>query len=189
MNKAVLTWLGAMPARQLPLLLGGVLLIAGALIWSVGVRAPLAQLRAQQAERARLVAGGADPQRAVRDEQQLARDIAVIERQLGFDPVPLAPEQAQLRLIDGVQRSAEHHQVQLRAVAPGPARALAGFDELPVDVEAHSSYAALTAWMAQLDSVAPTAAVLAFDLQAGSGAARRGVKLRIAVYQRKQESH
>ena len=189
MNKSVVTWLGAMPARQLPLLLGGVLLIVGALLWSVGVRAPLAQLRLQQTERARLVAGGADPQRAVRDEQQLVADIAVIEKQLGFESVPLAPEQAQLRLIDGVQRSAERHQVQLRAVAPGPARALAGFDELPVDVEAYGSYAALTGWMAQLDNVAPTAAVLSFDLQAGTSAARRSVKLRMAVYQRKQGSH
>jgi Tfp pilus assembly protein PilO len=173
----------SMPARQLQLVLAAVLMIMVALLWTFAIRVPLAALKAQQAERARLERAGADPQRAAREESTLKQQIAAIEGTLGLDGARLGDDPARLRLIDGVQRSAARHNVVLRSVAPGPARPVARFQELPVEVQAQGSYAGVQSWLHELGQAAPTAAVVSFDMQAGARADQRTVRVKVAVYQ------
>lgn len=175
--------LARMAPRQLQLLLAGVLAILAALLWTFAIRAPLATLKAQQTERTRLESAGADPRRAALEEIALTSQIAAIEGQLGLQGQRLGAEQARIRLIDGVQASAGRHAVTLRSVTPAPARMLARFEELPVDVQANGSYAAVQAWLHELDGAAPTAAVLSFDMAAGVQASERLVNVKVAVYQ------
>lgn len=175
-----------MPARQLHLLLGGALVVVLALLWSFALRAPLAQLRAQRAEQARMALSAADPAQLARQLAALTGEVAALESSLsrqggGGADLPVAgTSQLQLRLIGAVERAAARHAVQLRGAVPGPARTIAGFREVSIDVEAVGSYQALMAWMADADGGA--LAVVSFDLGAGDSAGARVMKVRMAAY-------
>lgn len=190
LSRRLTDWLTRMPARQLHLLLGGALAVVLALLWTVGVRAPLAQLRLQQAEKTRMALVANDPAQLARQLAGLGAQIAALESFLdsqaggarGAKTASEAPEpaQVQLRLIGAVEQAAARHGVQLRGAVPVAARTVAGFKEVSVSIEATGSYQALMAWMADADSA--SLAVVSFALDPGESAAARVVKIRIAAY-------
>lgn len=182
--------LARMPARQLHLLLGGVLAIAAALLWTFAVRAPLAQLRLQHAERDRMALVAADPAQLARQLAALTSALATLETTVAAHGGAAAGAdggQLQLRLIGMAERACARHGVQLRGAMPGPARTVAGFTEVSIDVEAVGSYPALIAWMTDIEA-AGALSVVSFDLAAGDGGGGRLVKTRLAAYVLPKES-
>lgn len=183
---ALLAALARMPARQLALLLGGVLAVIAALLWSVALRAPLAAMRAQQAEIARLSLVAAQPARTAQQLAALALEVDKLDKVLAGQTVPgnsgERADQLQLRLIGEADRAAARHAVILRGAVPGPRRVVTGFQEVSIDVEAAGSYQALVDWLREVDA-AGTLAIVSFDLAAGDGAGGRVMKTRMAAYQ------
>lgn len=196
--KGLTASLARMPARQLHLLLGGGLAIVAALLWTFAVRAPLAQLRVQQAERARLAQVASDPALLARQLAAASASVAALEAALAGSQGAVGADQAQLqlRLIGALDRASSRHGVLLRGAVPGPAREVAGFQEVAVDVEAVGSYPALLSWMTEIDGgdaaagagAGPSAAIVSFDLGAGDNAGARTVKIRLAAYLLPKES-
>ena len=180
MKAPLMAAVARMPARQLNMLLAGVLAIVLALLWTFALRAPLAALRLQRAERARMELAAGQPARTAQQLAALSAQVGALERALGRDGG--AGSQLQLRLIGEVDRAAARHGVLLRSAAPGPARTVATFTETSIDVEAAGSYRALVAWLREIDAGAGPLSIVSFDLRAGDGAAQRIIKIRLAAY-------
>lgn len=181
MKAALMAALARMPARQLNLLLGGALAIVLALLWTFALRAPLAVLRAQRAELARIgpVAG---PAQAALALGALETEVAALAAKLGMAGGAGAANALQLRLVKEAERAAARHGVVLRSAAPGPARSVASFAEVAIDVEAAGSYQALVAWMGEIEGGAGALSVVSFELRAGDSARQRIVRIRMAAY-------
>lgn len=173
--------LARLPPRQLNLLLGGAVAIALALVWTFGLRAPLAAMRVQQTERVRLELGAGDPARAAQQLAALTAQVATLERALGQIGTG-GRDDIQLRLISEVDRAARRHQVHLRRAAPGAARNLASFVELPVEVEAAGAYPALVEWMADMEALPSAPAIVAFDIRPGEPGQPRIIRIKLAAY-------
>jgi Tfp pilus assembly protein PilO len=173
--------LARLPPRQLDLLLGGAIAVVLALLWTFGVRAPLAAMRIQQTERSRLEFGAGDPARAAQQLAVLAAQVATLERALG-QAGTRGRDEIQLRLISEVDRAARRRQVHLRSAAPGAARNLASFVELPIEVEAAGAYPALVEWMADIERLPVAPAIVSFDIRPGEAGRPRIIKIRMAAY-------
>ena len=180
MKTNLMAGLARMPARQLNMLLTGALAIVLALLWTFALRAPLAAMRAQQAERARMELVASQPARTAQQLAALSAQVAALERTLGQHAG--AGSQLQLRLIGEVDRAAARHGVLLRSATPGPARSVATFTEASIDVEAAGSYQALVAWLREIDEGAGPLSIVSFELRAVDGAPQRIVKIRMAAY-------
>lgn len=177
--------LAGMPARQLNLLLGGVLAVVLALLWTFALRAPLAALRAQQAEVAR-TAPAVNPAASALQLPALEARVAALTASVGA-PTGATIGAMQLGLIGGVERAATRHGVVLRSAAPGPERIVATFSEVAIDVEAAGSYQALVAWLSEIESGAGALSVVSFELRAGDSPQQRIIKIRLAAYQAPKE--
>lgn len=180
MNATLMAAAARMPARQLNMLLGGVLAVVLALLWTFALRAPLAAMRVQQAERARMEQVASQPARTAQQLAALSAQVTALERTLGQQAG--AGSELQLRLIGEVDRAAARHAVLLRSAAPGPARTVATFTEVSVDVEAAGSYQALVAWLREIDAGAGPLSVVSFDVHAIDNAPQRIIKIRMAAY-------
>ena len=181
MTPTVVDRLAWLPPRQLHLLLGGAIAVVLALLWTFGLRAPLAAMRIQQAERARLEPGAGGPARAAQQLAHLAVQVATLKRAFGHAGTR-GREDIQLRLISEVDRAARRHQVHLRRAAPGAARNLASFVELPVEVEAAGAYPALVEWMADMEALPSAPAIVAFDIRPGEPGQPRIIRIKLAAY-------
>jgi Tfp pilus assembly protein PilO len=173
--------LARLPPRQLNLLLGGAVAVVFALLWTFGLRAPLAATRIQQTERARLELGAGEPARAAQQLAVLAAQVGMLERALG-QAGTRGRDEIQLRLIGEVDRAARRRQVHLRSAAPGPARNLASFVELPIEVEAAGAYPALVEWMTDIERLPAAPAIVSFDIRPGEAGRPRIIRLRLAAY-------
>lgn len=162
--------LAALPARQLNLILTGVVLIAAMLAWSAGLRAPLAAYRQQGAALAALQAAArkGPPAAALPDAAQ---------------PPAAAPAPAPqpLELIAAVSRSAGRHGVTVSSAAQGPQLKLAGLRAQTLDIAAGGSYGALMAWLAEIQAGQPAIGIVGFELQPGT-AGVRAIRLQLAIY-------
>lgn len=181
MTPTVVDRLAWLPPRQLHLLLGGAIAVVLALLWTFGLRAPLAAMRIQQAERARLEPGAGGPARAAQQLAHLAVQVATLERAFGHAGTR-GRDDIQLRLISEADRAARRHQVVLRSAAPSAARTLASFIELPVEVEAAGAYPALVEWMADIERLPDAPAIVSFDIRPGEAGRPRIIKIRMAAY-------
>lgn len=171
MSDQLYSTLARMPARQLRLLAGGVLAVALMATWALALRAPWQALSAAQT---RLAA--APPVTAtapVPVPMAKAPDRAVAR--------PTGPTTV-LALIGALDASARRNGVAVTATAPLPIRVVAGLSEVPLDVQASGTYAALQAWLADIGREVPTAAVGRIDLLPGSAPDKRAARVHVALY-------
>lgn len=176
MNDTVYAALARMPARQLHLLAAGIVAIAAMGTWTLAVRAPWMTLRTVQA---RLVATPAAPASAAAAPRAAAPALTQLERAAAARAA--GPDSA-LGLIGAIDASARRHGVAVTAAQPLPVRTVAGLRELPLDVQASGTYAALQAWLAAIERDLPAAALGQVDLQPGTAANRREAKVHVALY-------
>ncbi len=174
--------LARLPARQLNLLLGGVLAVVLALLWTFALRAPLAAVRAQRAELAGFRAPAAAPAQTAQQVAALERAVATLAGALGEPADGGGAGALQLRLIGEVDHTAGRHGVLLHSAAPGPERSVGSFSEVAIDIEAAGSYPALLAWLGELEAGPGALSVVSFELHAGEGARQRIIKTRLAAY-------
>ncbi|MEC5217190.1 Tfp pilus assembly protein PilO [Actimicrobium sp. GrIS 1.19] len=181
MNK-ILDLLARIPARQLTLLFAGVLLLVAALLWVLGIQAPLARLALMHGEQARLTVTATDPGALRQQNDRLAAQIALLSRDLDTADLARSPDQMLVRLISEVDRIGLRHAVQLSGAMPGPRRRVVIFDEIPFDLDARGSYGALMAWMADIENSLPTLSIVRFDIQSTDVPPQLAMKIRIAAY-------
>lgn len=173
---------GALPARQLHLLGGGLLLILAASLWTLALRAPLAQLRSVRAEQIRLDAAGADPIQLAAQLAQVERDTTAIAARLGLGAARSAPARMLVTLVGDVNRLALTHAIDVTGVTPAQDGQTMVFDQVGFAIDATGTYSALLAWMAAMESARADIAIVAFDMQPAKTAGRIHITLRIAAY-------
>ena len=182
MNIDVIQRLAKLPARQLHLLLGGMLLVTAALLWTYAIRTPLAALRAAQAERVRLESGVLDANLLAAQLKALEEEVATLSVRLGLGAVRPPSAQMLLGLIGEMNALAASHGVTLSAANPAEATQAVGFDEIGFDAEATGSYQALLAWMTAVEAAAPNIAVARFEMSAGKADGQVELRARIVAY-------
>jgi hypothetical protein len=159
--------LAAMPARQLNLVAFGAVAIVAALALSA-LRAPLANLRAQQARLAALQA--APPQFAPTAPAGPAEAPTPVAM-----PTPLA-------LIAAVSAGARAAGADVASAVPGAETTVAGLRRQTLDVEASGSYGAILDWIAALEAQQPAVGVVRLELRSAPDEPRRQVRLQLAAY-------
>ena len=186
MNADLIRKAAAIPARQLHLIGGGVLLVAAAALWFYGLRAPLAGLRAVRVEQEQLAAGGSDPRLLAAQLAVLGTDTEALAKRLGSGP---ARPSAQLLvgLMSDLGVLARQHRVLLQGVTPVPEEATLGFTQIGFNAEVTGSYAGLLAWMSAIERSRPNLSIASFDMQATEAPGQVNMKIRIAEY-RPQEN-
>lgn len=170
-----------LPARQLHLLGAALLLCAGAALWLYALRAPLAGLRAQRDEQARLEAAGADPGRLAAQLARVEAGAAVLAQRLGrVKAGPAAPQQ--LALIEAIGKLAAGNGVALTGAAPVPEQPVLAFAQSGFDADASGRYAALLAWMGAIERAGPGLSIAGFEMGAAKARGQVEVKVRVAAY-------
>jgi Tfp pilus assembly protein PilO len=182
MMARLLRVLGALPARQLHLLGGGLLLILAASLWTFALRAPLAQLRIVRAEQLRLEAGGADPRLLAAQVAQADSAIAALSARMGTGTGKPAPDQLLVALVGAVNRLALAHGVGVTAVTPTQNVQTMVFDEVGFEAQVSGSYSALLAWMAAVEAAQPNIAIAGFEMQPAKNPGQILMTVRIAAY-------
>ena len=173
--------LAGMPPRQRTLLLLGLLVIVGALLWLM-LRAPLTSLRLLHAERARLELTATDTAALLLQKRQLIAEVSAAMAAQAALTVSPAVEREMAARISAVNRVAVRHGVHIGGATPGPVRRALLFDEMPVDVEARGGYQALMDWIADLERSEPTLAIVRFELRPGDARSMLAMMIRIASY-------
>jgi Tfp pilus assembly protein PilO len=184
MMARLLRVLGALPARQLHLLGGGLLLILAASLWTFALRAPLAQLRTVRAEQLRLEAGGADPRLLAAQVAQADSAIAALSARMGTGTGTgkPAPDHLLVALVGAVNRLALAHGIGVTAVTPTQNVQTMVFDEVGFEAQVSGSYSALLAWMAAVEAAQPNIAIAGFEMQPAKTPGQILMTVRIAAY-------
>jgi len=176
----------AVPARQLHLVGAGLVLVAGAALWSYGLRAPLAELRAVRAEQARFDSAAGDPRALAAQLSALGADAGRLDARLGAVRGRDAAQQL-VELVGDIGALARTHGVTLHVATPAPEEQVLAFVQTAVDADVSGSYATLLAWMAAVERARPNLAIAGFDMQASKAPGQVDMKIRIAAY-RPQEA-
>lgn len=171
-----------MPARQLHLLGGGLLLVLAASLWMYGLRAPLAQLRTVRAEQQRLEAGGADLTALNAQLAQREAHITTLSARLGIGAAHPAPAQLLVALVGDANRLALAHGIHVTAVTPAPEGRTLVFDQVGFELDATGSYIALLDWMAAMEAAQANIAIAGFEMQPAKTPGQIQLKVRVAAY-------
>jgi Tfp pilus assembly protein PilO len=180
--KQVMALLTRVPARQLNMLLCGVLLIVAALAWSIGIQKPLMSWRVTDRERARLTSLDTNPGASDAQHKALVEQVARLTHDLHLDEPQRHPDELLLSLISEADRSARRHDIQLGGAVPGPVRKLVIFEEISFDVNAQGSYQSLMDWIADLEQTFAALAVLHFRITPSTEPSRLNMRVRVAAY-------
>jgi len=177
----------AIPARQLHLMAGGVLLVVAAGLWSYALRAPLAALRIVRAEQAKLETAAGDPRLLAAQLAALDADTRSLEKRIGGVAGRSATQQA-IGLLGEIDALAQVHGIRLHGTQPAPERQVLSFTQAGFDIEASGSYAALLAWMQAIEQSPAGLSVAGFDMHAAKTPGQVDMKIRIAAF-RPQETN
>lgn len=171
--------LAALPARQLNLMAIGAVCIALALAWSVGLRAPLAAHGKQRKALATLEA------RAAKASAPLSPSATPVPAP-AISAAPLVAP-APLALIAAVSRSASGAGVTVSSAAQGGQQQVAGLRLHTLDIAASGSYAAILAWLADIESSQPTVGIIQLTLSPDDAGDTRRIALQLAIYDTEQQ--
>jgi len=160
----------ALPARQLNLIVGGVIVIALLLAWTLALRAPLATYRQHKAALAALeTAGSATPSAASPSAPTDA-----------ITPAPAPPEP--LSLIAAVSHSAAEYNVAVLSAAQGAQRTVGGVRLLAVEIVASARYTALLDWLAAIERQQPTVGIHRLAVEAADDTDDRAITLQLVIH-------
>lgn len=172
--------LAALPARQLNLVAIGTVGIALALAWSIGLRAPLAA-HAQQ----RKVLATLEARAATASVHALPAPAPASEAPTASAAPLVAP--APLALIAAVSRSATRAGVTVSSAAQGGQQQVAGLRLHTLDIAAGGSYAAILAWLADIEASQPTVGIVQLSLSPGDAGDQRRISLQLAIYDTQEQ--
>ena len=160
----------ALPARQLNLVVGGAIVIALLLAWTLALRAPLAAYRQHKAALAALEATGtATPGAAPPSASGTA-----------ITPAPTPPEP--LALIAAVSHIAAASDVAVLSAAQGAQRTVGGVRLLTVEIVASARYTALLDWLAAIERQQPTVGIHQLTVEAADDTDDRAITLQLVIH-------
>lgn len=168
------------PARQLYLVLGGLIAVAAALAWTL-LRPPLAVLRLQAVERAALGQVDRDPAAQRGELAALERDASALAATLAAPAGRGGADELQMAVIGALDRAAALHGVRLSGATPGPGRVVARLVETPFDFEAAGAYQELFEWMAEIERSQPNLGIVRFDMRPETNG-QVIMKIRVTAY-------
>lgn len=171
MNPRTRAMLAALPARQLNLILVGLVLIAAMLAWSLGLRGALAEYRQLKLTLATLEAAGPGPNQP---------PAAPLPAAPAADAPATAP--APLALIAAVSHSAAQAGVTVSSAAQGPRLTVGPVAMHTIEIEANGSYEAIMAWLDGIETRQPAVGVIQLELQPDAAGTRRHLRLQLAIY-------
>lgn len=160
----------ALPARQLNLVVGGAIVIALLLAWTLALRAPLAAYRQHKAALAALEAAGTATPGAA---PPMAFPAAIT-------PAPTPPEP--LALIAAVSHSAAAADVAVLSAAQGAQRTVGGVRLLTVEIVASARYTALLDWLAAIERQQPTVGIHRLTVEAADDTDDRAITLQLVIH-------
>jgi type II secretory pathway component PulM len=160
----------ALPARQLNLVVGGAIVIALLLAWTLALRAPLAAYRQHKAALAALEAAGTATPGAAPPSASAA----------AITPAPTPPEP--LALIAAVSHSAAAADVAVLSAAQGAQRTVGGVRLLTVEIVASARYTALLDWIAAIERQQPTVGIHRLTVEAADDTDDRAITLQLVIH-------
>ena len=161
--------LAALPARQLNLVVGGAIVIALLLAWTLALRAPLAAYRQHKATLAALEAAGTATPGAAPPSASAA-----------ITPAPTPPEP--LALIAAVSHSAAAADVAVLSAAQGAQRTVGGVRLLTVEIVASARYTALLDWIAAIERQQPTVGIHRLTVEVADDTDDRAITLQLVIH-------
>ena len=161
--------LAALPARQLNLVVGGAIVIALLLAWTLALRAPLAAYRQHKAALAALEAAGTATPSAAPPLASAA-----------ITPAPAPPEP--LALIAAVSHIAAASNVAVLSAAQGAQRTVGGVRLLTVEIVASARYTALLDWIAAIERQQPTVGIHRLTVEAADDTDDRAITLQLVIH-------
>jgi type II secretory pathway component PulM len=159
----------ALPARQLNLVVGGAIVIALLLAWTLALRAPLAAYRQHKTALAALEAAGTATPGAAPPSASAA-----------ITPAPAPPEP--LALIAAVSHIAAASNVAVLSAAQGAQRTVGGVRLLTVEIVASARYTALLDWIAAIERQQPTVGIHRLTVEAADDTDDRAVTLQLVIH-------
>lgn len=160
----------ALPARQLNLVVGGAIVIALLLAWTLALRAPLAAYRQHKAALAALEAAGTATPSAAPPSASAA----------AITPAPTPPEP--LALIAAVSHIAAASDVAVLSAAQGAQRTVGGVRLLTVEIVASARYTALLDWIAAIERQQPTVGIHRLTVEAADDTDDRAITLQLVIH-------
>ena len=161
--------LAALPARQLNLVVGGAIVIALLLAWTLALRAPLAAYRQHKTALAALEAAGTATPSAAPPPASAA-----------ITPAPTPPEP--LALIAAVSHIAAASDVAVLSAAQGAQRTVGGVRLLTVEIVASARYTALLDWLAAIERQQPTVGIHRLTVEAADDTDERAITLQLVIH-------
>jgi Tfp pilus assembly protein PilO len=187
MKRDWLRKVAAMPARQLHLMAGGILLIVAAALWFYALRTPLTALRTVRAEQATLETAAGDPRLLTAQLAALDADTRALAQRAGALPGRSATQQA-VGVLGEIGALAQAHHLRLHRAQPAPEQPFLSFTEAGFDIDASGSYADLLAWMQAIEQAPGGLSIASFDMHAAQTPGQVDMKVRIAAF-RPQEKN
>lgn len=175
--------LGRIPLRTLRLALYGGLLVVALIAWVALLKQPTVQYRQARTTRAsleRVVA--ATPDLAPQIEALRAEVKALDDRLHGSIAAGVTEGRRGTALMADIARVAERRGIDLAAIEPVGAVATGPFVGDQYQVHANGRYAALIAWLRDLERTLPTLSLLELDLKSGDPELPLALTARIVVY-------
>ena len=162
--------LAALPERQLNLVVGGAIVIALLLAWTLALRTPLAAYRQHKTALAALEAAGTATPGAAPPSASAA----------AITPAPTPPEP--LALIAAVSHSAAAADVAVLSAAQGAQRTVGGVRLLTVEIVASARYTALLDWIAAIERQQPTVGIHRLTVEASDDTDDRAITLQLVIH-------
>jgi Tfp pilus assembly protein PilO len=183
MTVRIMASLARIEPRTLLLLLGSLLAILLLQGWLLLLRAPLADYRRLQGERAALVQPQSESSRVQAKIGLIEGELAALARQPGGVGTHQPVEQMVVGIIDRLDRIAARRGVRLDSVRPGTTRRVLMFDEVSADIKVTGKYQALFGWLSDTEMELGPLVVTQFSMKLTDGAAGTlSMDLRLAAY-------
>ena len=186
MKARLLAYVAAAPARQLALVLGGVLAIVLVQAWLALLRQPLAEYLQLKRDRVALDTDTAvhQPARLAVEVEQAERQVAALEQRLpdARGTTPSAADASTVLIVDRLAGLARGSGVALGSMRPGSVRRVLAFDETTFNVHATGSYPALVAWLTRVEQELEPWVVTQLSIRRGESGAALDIDLRLAAY-------
>lgn len=183
MKARLLRRLARIEPRVLLLLLGSVLAIVLLEAWLLLLRAPLADYRRLQGERAALSQPRSDPSRVQAQIGLIEGELAGFTQDLHGESAHQPLDQLVLDIIDRLDRIAARRGVRLDSVRPGTTRRVLMFDEVSADIKVTGKYAPLFEWLRDTEEALGPMVVTQFSMKpADIAAGALSLDLKLAAY-------
>lgn len=182
MKDRIMVSLARIEPRVLLLLMAGILAILMLEGWLL-LRAPLADYRRMQGERAALVRPQAEPARLQAQIGLIEGELAALTHKLQGQGTQLPVEQMVVSIIDRLDRIAARRGVRLDSVRPGATRQVLMFDEVSSDIKVTGRYQALFEWLRDTEDELGPLVVTQFSMKLTDAASGTlALNLKLAAY-------